>query len=307
MRLLTAQASVGIVLGKRGATVSQLRQETGASIKVLPAEPVPAVYGGSAGGDEDAGGCRGVGSRGRLDGQLGGWAGCLRARLACRARQASACAPGCRPLRRPRAAPARPAADLGSISSAGGVSSGFSGMSLGGSAGTTITTGGGSSGGGAEEVIQVEGTVQQCVAALRGVATLLRGWQIRRLMAAMQQQQQSFGAMQLQHAALAAAAAGGLPVSPTGVASLSGPMSPPSPGALAGAVWRCGGGVHALRTSRAAGAGLRAARLARAGRQCAWRRPAAHVALLLTRCCPPAATPPVAPPLAPQACCCPLR
>lgn len=172
VRLLTAQASVGIVLGKRGATVSQLRQETGASIKVLPAEPLPAGYGGSAGGDEDA--------------------------------------------------------ELGSISSAGGVSSGLSGMSLGTSAATTATTGGASTSGGAEEVIQVEGTVQQCVAALRGVATLLRGWQIRRLMATMQQQQQSFGAMQLQHAALA----GGIPMSPTTGSLGCGPMSPPSPGAL---------------------------------------------------------------------------
>lgn len=57
MRLLAAQASVGIVLGKRGATVSQLRQETGASIKVVPSDAMPAAYGGSLGGDDsEAGG-----------------------------------------------------------------------------------------------------------------------------------------------------------------------------------------------------------------------------------------------------------
>ena len=38
VRLLTSQASVGMVLGKRGATVTQLRQETGAAIKVLALE-----------------------------------------------------------------------------------------------------------------------------------------------------------------------------------------------------------------------------------------------------------------------------
>ena len=31
-----------------------------------------------------------------------------------------------------------------------------------------------------DEVVQVEGNMQQCIGALRGVATLLRGWQIRR-------------------------------------------------------------------------------------------------------------------------------
>ncbi len=30
-----------------------------------------------------------------------------------------------------------------------------------------------------DEVVQVEGSMQQCIAALRGVATLLRGWQVR--------------------------------------------------------------------------------------------------------------------------------
>ena len=80
VRLLTGQASVGMVLGKRGATVTQLRQETGAAIKVLPLEEGGATAPGAAPGDE---------------------------------------------------------------------------------------------------VIQVEGSMQQCVAALRGVATLLRGWQIR--------------------------------------------------------------------------------------------------------------------------------
>jgi poly(rC)-binding protein 3/4 len=38
--------------------------------------------------------------------------------------------------------------------------------------------GGGEPGG--DEIIQIDGTLQQCVSALRGVATLLRGWQIRR-------------------------------------------------------------------------------------------------------------------------------
>lgn len=169
MRLLTAQASVGIVLGKRGATVSQLRQETGASIKVLPAELVPPAYGG------------GLGPGGESESEV----------------------------------------EMGSISSGGGMSSGMS------------TGGPGSGGGGGEEVIQVEGSVQQCVAALRGVATLLRGWQIRRLLAL--QQQQHFGGgggMLVQmHAAPMPA---GVPMSPTASGPMggAGPMSPSSPGIM---------------------------------------------------------------------------
>ena len=38
VRLLTSQTSVGVVLGKKGQTVTQLRAETGAVIKVLPAD-----------------------------------------------------------------------------------------------------------------------------------------------------------------------------------------------------------------------------------------------------------------------------
>jgi poly(rC)-binding protein 2/3/4 len=158
VRLLTAQASVGIVLGKRGATVSQLRQETGASIKVLPTEPVPPAFGGSIGGDD----CD---------------------------------------------------TEMGSISS---------GMS----------TGGRSSLGGCEEVIQIEGSVQQCVAALRGVATLLRGWQIRRVMTTQQ------GALAMQQGGYAPGFAGPppmamaqqMPMSPTSTGRP--PMSPTSPGIL---------------------------------------------------------------------------
>ena len=50
VRLLTLQASVGMLLGKRGATVTQLRLETGAGIKVLPMDPLPPAYGGGGGG-----------------------------------------------------------------------------------------------------------------------------------------------------------------------------------------------------------------------------------------------------------------
>eukprot|EP00887_Chlorella_sp_A99_P004311 scaffold15.g4311.t1 len=78
VRLLTSQASVGMVLGKRGATVTQLRQETGAAIKVLA-----------------------------LD---------------------TPCYPDSMP---------------------------------------------------SDEIIQVEGGIHTCIAALRGVATLLRGWHIK--------------------------------------------------------------------------------------------------------------------------------
>ncbi|KAL4423076.1 hypothetical protein ABPG77_005881 [Micractinium sp. CCAP 211/92] len=155
VRLLTAQPSVGMVLGKRGATVSQLRQETGAAIKVLPSEAVPPAYGGGLGSDDSE-------------------------------------------------------AELGSISSGGG------GPLSNSSSGTV-----------AEEVIQVEGSVQQCVAALRGVATLLRGWQIRRLLALQQQHQQQYGGGV---GAVAAAAAmqlplSSMPMSPTGGNS-SGLMAP---------------------------------------------------------------------------------
>jgi hypothetical protein len=153
VRLLTAQASVGCVLGKRGATVSQLRAETGASVKVLPADPLPAAFGGGGGGDDAS------------------------------------------------------EAELGSLSSGSG----------------------GASGGGGEEVIQVEGSVHQVVAALRGVATLLRGWQVRRLLTL---QQHAFngggggGPMGGPPPPLAAP----MPASPTGGAV----MSPTSPGAPPG-------------------------------------------------------------------------
>ncbi|KAL4448560.1 hypothetical protein ABPG75_005779 [Micractinium tetrahymenae] len=167
VRLLTAQASVGMVLGKRGATVSQLRQETGAAIKVLPAEAVPPAFGGGLGSDDSE-------------------------------------------------------AELGSISSGGGgMGSGGGGLSS------------GSGGLSAEEVVQVEGSVQQCVAALRGVATLLRGWQIRRLMSLQHQHQQQFGGGV---GAVAAAAAmqlplPSMPMSPT-AANHSGHGAPGSPGML---------------------------------------------------------------------------
>lgn len=180
VRLLTAQPSVGMVLGKRGATVSQLRQETGAAIKVLPSEAVPPAYGGGLGSDDSE-------------------------------------------------------AELGSISSGGG------GPLSNSSSGTV-----------AEEVIQVEGSVQQCVAALRGVATLLRGWQIRRLLALQQQHQQQYGGGV---GAVAAAAAmqlplSSMPMSPTGGNS-SGLMAPGSPGGWVGWVGVCacvwGGGKGGAR------------------------------------------------------------
>ena len=91
LRLLSPQMSIGVVLGKRGQTVMQLRQETGAAIQVQPVEaPIAAAAAAALGGGE-----------------------------------------------------------------AGG-----------------------------DEIIQLSGTLQQCIAALRGVATLLRGWQIRRLVVA---------------------------------------------------------------------------------------------------------------------------
>ena len=76
----------------------------------------------------------------------------------------------------------------------------------------------------------MEGSVQQCVAALRGVATLLRGWQIRRQLAQQQhEQERQYGGM----AAVAAAAMMQqhslplpVPLSPT-AGSI---MSPGSPG-----------------------------------------------------------------------------
>ncbi|KAI3426171.1 hypothetical protein D9Q98_008548 [Chlorella vulgaris] len=177
VRVLTAQASVGMVLGKRGATVSQLRQETGAGIKVLPADAVPPAYGGGLGSDDSE-------------------------------------------------------AELTSTSS---------GSCLTTSAAGTITGTGSStiSSNGVEEVIQLDGSVQQCVAALRGVATLLRGWQIRRMMAmqqhqfgsgpeaaagtGMQQQQQQQRQQGQQHGLHLS-----MPVSPTA----AGMMSPSSPGIL---------------------------------------------------------------------------
>ena len=88
IRLLAPQVSIGAVLGKRGVTVMQLRQETGASIRVQPVEaPLAAAAANSHGGGE-----------------------------------------------------------------AGG-----------------------------DEIIRIDGSLQQCVAALRSVATLLRAWQIRRV------------------------------------------------------------------------------------------------------------------------------
>jgi transcription antitermination factor NusA-like protein len=91
VRLLAPQVSIGAVLGRKGATVMQLRQETGASIRVLTVEA---------------------------------------------------------PL----------------------------------AAASAVAIGGGEPGG--DEIIHIEGALHQCIAALRGVATLLRGWQIRRAITA---------------------------------------------------------------------------------------------------------------------------
>jgi predicted RNA-binding protein YlqC (UPF0109 family) len=91
VRLLAPQTSIGAVLGKKGSTVMQLRQETGAVIRVHPVEAPLAEAAASAHGGGEPGG---------------------------------------------------------------------------------------------DEVVQVDGTMQQCVAALRGVATLLRTWQVRRAAAA---------------------------------------------------------------------------------------------------------------------------
>jgi hypothetical protein len=83
-------------------------------------------------------------------------------------------------------------------------------------------------------VVQVEGTVAQCVAALRGVATLLRGWQIR-LLAAMQQQQQYGGttasaAAAVLQQATALPAPISLPQTPTAGGGVMSPTSPGFPG-----------------------------------------------------------------------------
>lgn len=213
VRLLTAQASVGIVLGKRGATVSQLRQETGASIKVLPTEPVPPAFGGSIGGGEDCdtGAWRGGQTGCRVAWQLvlvccWPWRTAQNTWLPCSGTSLLLLL-----FHAPSFCTHRLAAEMGSISS---------GMS----------TGGRSSLGGSEEVIQIEGTVQQCVAALRGVATLLRGWQIRRVMT-MQQ-----GAMAMQQGGYGPGfgpppmpMAQQVPMSPTSTSGA--PMSPTSPGA----------------------------------------------------------------------------
>jgi transcription antitermination factor NusA-like protein len=91
IRLLAPQVSIGAVLGKKGATVVQLRRETGASVRVLTVEA---------------------------------------------------------PL----------------------------------AAAAAVAVGGGEPGG--DEIIQIEGALHQCIAALRGVATLLRSWQIRRTITA---------------------------------------------------------------------------------------------------------------------------
>lgn len=87
IRLLAPQVSIGSVIGRKGATVLQLRQETGASIRVLSVEA---------------------------------------------------------PL----------------------------------AAAAAVAIGGGEPGG--DEIIHIEGALHQSVAALRGIATLLRSWQIRR-------------------------------------------------------------------------------------------------------------------------------
>ena len=111
-----------------------------------------------------------------------------------------------------------------------------------GSISSGMSTGGRSSMCGSEEVIQIEGNVQQCVAALRGVATLLRGWQIRRVMT-MQQ-----GAMHMQQGGYGPGFLGPppmsvpqqVPMSPTSTGGgMSGPMSPTSPGALPRHQWYC--------------------------------------------------------------------
>ena len=91
VRLLAPQVSIGAVLGRKGATVMQLRRDTGASVRVLAVEA---------------------------------------------------------PL----------------------------------AAAAAVAIGGGEPGG--DEIIQIEGALHQCIAALRGVATLLRSWQIRRTITA---------------------------------------------------------------------------------------------------------------------------
>jgi transcription antitermination factor NusA-like protein len=91
VRLLVPQTAIGAVLGKKGQTIMQLRQETGAAIRVHPTDaPIAACAASAHGGGEPGG----------------------------------------------------------------------------------------------DEIIQIDGSLPQTIAALRGVATLLRGWQIRRALTA---------------------------------------------------------------------------------------------------------------------------
>ncbi len=221
VRLLTAQASVGIVLGKRGATVSQLRQETGASIKVLPTEPVPPAFGGSIGGDDcDTGAClAGTGWK------MGPHIGAALAVQGCTGQPFGLLLCACKLLCLPAGCTAP--LDCQTAHSALHLAGSPPAPAEMGSISSGMSTGGRSSMCGSEEVIQIEGNVQQCVAALRGVATLLRGWQIRRVMTSQQ------GAMAMQQGGYPGFAqpmpmAQQVPMSP--VSTSGAPMSPTSPG-----------------------------------------------------------------------------
>ena len=77
VRLLTAQASVGMVLGKRGATVSQLRLETGASIKVVPSEMIAPAFGGGLGSEDESEGGQQACALSWLHGQRAWYQHCL--------------------------------------------------------------------------------------------------------------------------------------------------------------------------------------------------------------------------------------
>ncbi|EFN56318.1 hypothetical protein CHLNCDRAFT_57590 [Chlorella variabilis] len=204
-RLLAPTNRTGNIIGKGGEHVRRVRTETGARIKVF--DPAP-------GSEERASVGMVLGKRGATVSQL---------------RQETGAA--IKVLNADLVPPAYGGglgsddseAELGSISSGGGGSSG------GGVASGAGTASSGMSGGG-EEVVQVEGSLQQCVAALRGVATLLRGWQVRRLLA--HHHHAAFGGGMAAGAAAAAlqqqAALAQQPLSPTA----GGMLSPSSPGML---------------------------------------------------------------------------
>jgi hypothetical protein len=142
IRLLAPQASIGAVLGRRGATVMQLRQETGAAVRALAVEaPLAAAAAAAHGGGEPGG----------------------------------------------------------------------------------------------DEVLQIDGTMPQCVSALRGVATLLRGWQAKRAAAAHARAALAASALALPSHAHAPVTIGGVVYAPVGPAGAAPPYAAATAAAVAAA------------------------------------------------------------------------